>query len=182
MYFPKRTEIRSTVELIVLFALKDGPLTRSEIMDKIKENFKTWNPKEGTIFPALKRLSGDAGNRFDGDMKPLLKLSNQTSKSKETFSLSLNGEKFLKQNMDLFMSLLEYNDELFNFGFSFYKEDNDFLLAELSRFRNLIEIHSDILELYNSKEFRSFTEFLNNFEDKIKEEIAQDGFVPVKIR
>ena len=80
------------------------------------------------------------------------------------------------------MSLLEYSDELFKFGFSFYREDNDFLLAELNRFKNILEVHSDILELYNSKEFRSFTEFLTNFEDKIKEEIAQDDFVPVKIK
>ena len=99
MYFPKRTEIRSPVELIVLLALKDGPLTRSAIMERIKESFNTWDPKEGTIFPVLKRLSGDAGNRFNGDLETLLQLNNKTSKSKETFSLTLSGEKFLKENL-----------------------------------------------------------------------------------
>ncbi|NHI94365.1 MAG: PadR family transcriptional regulator [Candidatus Lokiarchaeota archaeon] len=182
MYFPKRNEIRSPVELIVLLTLKDGPLTRTAIMERIKENFNTWDPKEGTIFPVLKRLSGDAGNRFEKDEQPLIIFSNKTSKSKETFSLSPTGEKFLRENLDLFMSLIQYNDELFKFGFQFYKDNNSFLLAELIRFKNLLEIHSDILELYNSKEFRSFTEFLNNFEDKIKEELAQDEFVPVKIK
>ncbi len=49
----------SPIELLILLQLRREPLYGYEIIKKLKEEFKgVWEPKTGTIYPALRRLEG----------------------------------------------------------------------------------------------------------------------------
>jgi len=56
---PWRWRRVTPIEILILLQLKKGPLYGYEIIKKLREEFKgVWEPKTGTIYPALRRLEG----------------------------------------------------------------------------------------------------------------------------
>lgn len=181
MFFPSKKEIRSPIEFMILLALKDSDLSRAEIMRKFKDNFETWTPKEGTIFPALKRLCGKIGNRFSEEEEPLIKMSDSSAKSKETFSLTAAGEKFLINNLELFLGMIKGQDEFFEFGLISFKDDKFFKLNSLKRLKTLLELHANLLDFNKSKKYKDFFNYLMTLEEKITQEMEEDDFISIEI-
>ena len=75
------------IELLILLHLKKNPLYGYEIIKKLKTEFKdVWEPKTGTIYPALKRL----------ESKGLI--ASEIKDDKEYYHITKLGEKVLEES------------------------------------------------------------------------------------
>ena len=176
----KRNDIKSPVELLVLFTLNNRQLTRTDLMEELKNNFSTWEAKEGTIFPIIKRLSGEAGNRFTKS-NALIQISESSSKSKEKILLTPKGEEFLDNNVDLLFKILDYNLELFFYCSKLYKNNKSYKMKFLNKFKYLVDEFSDLYEIKDNPEYNTFNALLMVLKEKMEEDIEKEKFVSVKI-
>ena len=176
----KRNDIKSPVELLVLFTLKNRQLTRTDLMEELKNNFSTWEAKEGTIFPIIKRLSGEAGKRFTKS-DALIQISESSSKSKEKILLTPKGEEFVENNVDLLFTILDYNLEIFFYCSKLYKEKKEYKMKFLNKFQNIVDKFSEIFEIKQNSEYNSFNALLMLLKEKMEEDMEKERFVSVKI-
>ncbi len=87
----------SPVQFLILMALKRRPMYGYEIIKELREMFgDIWEPKTGTVYPALRRL----------EMKGLVKT--ELRDDKEFYSLTERGEDVLKYAVDLMETELDF--------------------------------------------------------------------------
>ncbi len=176
----KGKKIKSQVELLVLYTLKNRQLTRTELMDELNNYFTTWEPKEGTIFPIIKRLSGEVGNRFDKS-NALIQISESSSKSKEKILLTPLGEEFLENNPDLLFEILDYNLELFFYCTKHFEDDKSFKIKFLEKFKSIADKFSDLYDIKDNPEYNTFNALLTLLKEQMEEDREKEKFVSIKI-
>lgn len=87
----------SPVQFLILMALKRRPMYGYEIIKELREMFgDIWEPKTGTVYPALRRL----------EMKGLVKT--ELRDDREFYSLTDKGDDVLKYAVDLMETELDF--------------------------------------------------------------------------
>ncbi len=85
---PWRWRRVTPIELLILLQLRKGPLYGYEIIKKLREEFKdVWEPKTGTIYPALRRL----------ESRGLIRT--EVKNEREYYHITRLGEEALKESL-----------------------------------------------------------------------------------
>jgi DNA-binding PadR family transcriptional regulator len=102
LLFPeKESKISSLVEYLILLTLrKEGRLRGVDIINKISEQFKNWEPQSGTIYPVLNRLFKKRYVIQEGKYYQITEL----------------GEGVLKEYLQNFIDTIIFIDSIFNYG------------------------------------------------------------------
>ncbi|RLG52128.1 MAG: hypothetical protein DRN96_03585 [Thermoproteota archaeon] len=78
----------SPIELLILLQLRKTPLYGYEIVRKLREEFKgVWEPKTGTIYPALRRLESRG------------LIETKLEEGKEYYHITPAGEELLRESL-----------------------------------------------------------------------------------
>ncbi len=82
----RRGKQRGILTIYILHTIKEKPKSGYEILREIKEKTgDTWTPSKGTIYPLLKQLKEEG----------LIKIKEQGKRSKNIFTLTVEGKKLL---------------------------------------------------------------------------------------
>ena len=135
-----KAERMSPVQFLILLQLRKQPTYGYEILKALREQFEDiWEPKTGTIYPALRRL--EARGFVQTELK----------EDKEFYSLTEKGREILKDASRLLESDLEFAEKYYRF------------LPHLHRVR----IMEKMVERMSHGHWPIFLPFHpNNFEDK----------------
>jgi PadR family transcriptional regulator PadR len=102
-FFAKAEGI-SPVQFLILLQLRKQPMYGYEILKVLREQFgDMWEPKTGTIYPALRRLE------TRGFAKTELK------EDKDFYSLTEKGEEIVKEAGELLEEYLEFAEKYYRF-------------------------------------------------------------------
>jgi len=94
----------SPVQFLILLQLKKQPKYGYEILKALRGQFgDVWEPKTGTIYPALRRL----------EVRGFVKT--EVKDEKEFYSLTEKGERLLRDAGDFLESDLEFGDKYYKF-------------------------------------------------------------------
>ncbi len=99
-----RRPLVSPLQFLMLLQLKKGPKYGYEVLKAFREQFKgVWEPKTGTIYPALRRLEARGFVKTD------------LIEDKEFYSLTEKGEALFKQMGERLGRDLRFADRYFRF-------------------------------------------------------------------
>jgi len=94
----------SPVQFLILLQLKKQPKYGYEILKALREQFgDVWEPKTGTIYPALRRLEARGFVRTE------------VKDEKDFYSLTERGERLLRDAGEYLESDLEFADKYYSF-------------------------------------------------------------------
>lgn len=94
----------SPIEFIILLQLRRRPMYGYEVLKALREEFKdVWEPKTGTLYPALRRLEAK------GFIKTELK------EERELYTLTEKGRELLKGAVQYLEEGLEFADKYYRF-------------------------------------------------------------------
>lgn len=92
----------SPIELLILLQLKKKPMYGYEIIKELKKIFEgVWEPKTGTIYPALRRL----------ETRGLIRT--ELKEDREHYLLTKEGEKTMKQNLSFIERQLDFTKKYY---------------------------------------------------------------------
>jgi len=102
LLFPEKdSKISSLVEYLILLTLrKEGRLRGVNIINKISQRFKNWEPQSGTIYPVLNRLFKKKYVLQEG----------------KYYQITEIGEEILKEYLQQFIDTILFVDNIFNYG------------------------------------------------------------------
>lgn len=92
----------SPIEFLILIQLKRKPMYGYEIIKELKKVFESvWEPKTGTIYPALRRL----------ETKGLIRT--ELKEDREYYVLTEEGENVMKENLSLVEKHLNFAEKYY---------------------------------------------------------------------
>ena len=92
----------SPIELLILLQLKKKPMYGYEIIKELKKIFEgVWEPKTGTIYPALRRL----------ETRGLIRT--ELKEDREHYLLTKEGEEAMRQNLGFIEKQLDFTKKYY---------------------------------------------------------------------
>ncbi len=92
----------SPIELLILLQLKKKPMYGYEIIKELKKIFEgVWEPKTGTIYPALRRL----------ETRGLIRT--ELKEDREHYLLTKDGEEAMRQNLSFIERQLDFTKKYY---------------------------------------------------------------------
>lgn len=117
----------SSVQLMILILLRNSPKTHGyKLIRKLDNEFSTWKPKTGTIYPALNRLS-------ERGLVKYKKIERRGSNIKK-YKITIKGDKLIKKTLIEMEKDFKFMDQFFNFL------EKNILKEEKKIFREVLEV------------------------------------------
>lgn len=182
MMYPSGSALKSPIELLILLTIeKEKEIHGFELIKRL-DKFDKWEPKAGTIYPILDRLT-------KRNLLEKIDTSDENTRKKAVFRLTENGLEVLKGSIDILEMSMDFFEKIFEIGNEVF--DNNIKIIDFMR--NRFEIYFNLIQ---KKKFDSnpdtilklsqFTDFLNeeikNLEKRITDLKKEGEFVKVDIK
>ncbi len=181
MMFPSGYNLKSPIELLILLTIKKEKEIHGFDLIKKMDAFKYWEPKAGTIYPILERLSNKG-------ILEKIEASEGTTRKKAFYRLAEEGEAILENNKEIFDISFDFFEKLFEIGNEFILDDLKFikfLSKRINRYLTLIQEKKFEPSPENITELDNIIDLLNSKIEKIDKKISdlkkEGKFVKIKI-
>ncbi|MFX0133154.1 MAG: PadR family transcriptional regulator [Candidatus Hodarchaeota archaeon] len=181
MIFPSGFNLKSPIELLILLTIgREEGIHGFDLIKKL-DHFENWEPKAGTVYPILERLT------TRGFLEKV-ETSKEAIRKKAGYRLTSEGKEELKKVLEIFEISMNNFEKFMEIGSYLIKDDSKFI----DFFNNRIK---KFLDLIKKKKFepspevlshlQELTDFLVHFQQKFDEKISdlkkEGKFVKIKI-
>jgi len=179
--FPSGRKLKSPIELLILLTIKKEKEIHGFDLIKKLDYFNYWEPKAGTIYPILERLSNKG-------FLEKLDASEETSRKKAVYRITEKGESILENRKEIFEISFDFFEKIFEIGNEIILDDSkfiQFLNERIKKYLNLIQEKKFDPSPEIISKLDKLNEFLNSEIERIDEKISglkEEGkFVKIKI-
>ncbi|NVM00982.1 MAG: helix-turn-helix transcriptional regulator [Candidatus Helarchaeota archaeon] len=181
MMFPSGYNLKSPIELLILLTIKKEKEIHGFDLIKKLNQFKYWEPKAGTIYPILERLSNKG-------ILEKMEVSEGKVRKKSLYSLTKEGEEILENNNEVFEISFDFFEKVFEIGNEIILDDLkfiEFLNNRIKKYLGFIQKKKFEPSPESISELDKLTALLNseikNIDKKISDLKKEGKFVKIKI-